>query len=67
MAEFCLDCWNKINEIESSERKYILSQELDLCEECSEWKHVVITECGYNYTHKSRIFKKCRFIKKKLR
>ncbi len=42
MAEFCLDCWNKINKSKDDEKKYILSKDLDLCEGCGEWKHVVI-------------------------
>lgn len=44
MAEFCLDCWNKINEANDSKRKYIISKDLDLCEECGEWKNVIIAE-----------------------
>lgn len=42
MAEFCLDCWNKINGTNDSERKYILSDEFDYCEDCGEWKRVII-------------------------
>ena len=49
MAEFCLDCWNKINGTKHSKRKYVLSKELDFCEGCGELKHVVIMErTGYN-------------------
>ena len=42
MAEFCLDCWNKIMGSNDPPGKYILSRELDLCEECREWKPVII-------------------------
>ncbi len=42
MAEYCLDCWNKINESEDSEKDFILSEDLDLCEGCGEWKPVII-------------------------
>ena len=38
MAEFCLDCWNRLNETDALPGKYILSKELDLCEGCGEWK-----------------------------
>lgn len=54
MAEFCLECWNKINGTNESERKYILSKHLDLCEECGEWKPIVIMERKAFYM---RIFK----------
>lgn len=56
MAEICLDCWNKINRTNDSESKYILSKELDLCEECGEWKNVIVTE------KKSYIYRKLRFM-----
>lgn len=42
MAEFCLDCWNKIMGSNDSSRKYILSEDLDLCEECGEMKPVIV-------------------------
>lgn len=49
MAEFCLECWNKMNGTRHSKRKYVLSKDLDLCEGCGEFKHVVIMErTGYN-------------------
>ncbi|MBQ4542995.1 MAG: hypothetical protein IJA19_02365 [Clostridia bacterium] len=44
MAEFCLDCWNKINGTRYDERKYIISDDLDLCEGCGKWKHVIVKE-----------------------
>lgn len=54
MAEFCLECWKRINEIEGRERKYILSKDLDLCEGCGEWKPVIIMERKAYYMHKFR-------------
>lgn len=42
MAEFCLDCWNKLSNKNFTEKDYVLSRELDLCEECGEWKPVII-------------------------
>lgn len=56
MAEFCLECWNRINETQDSPKKYIISKELDLCEGCGEWKQVVIAERKYYYLHKIRYF-----------
>ena len=48
MAEFCPECWNKINGTCEDERKYILSKDLELCEGCGEWKKViVIVRKGY--------------------
>ena len=42
MAEFCLDCWNKIMGTTDSPKKYIISKEPDFCEECNEWKPVIV-------------------------
>jgi len=42
MAEFCLECWKRINEETGEGKRYILSNDLDLCEGCGEFKPVVI-------------------------
>ena len=42
MAEFCLECWNKINGTNDPERKYLMSDEPEFCEECWGMKKVVI-------------------------
>lgn len=42
MAEFCLDCWNKLMDSNDPPGKYILSDEPDLCEECGKWKPVIV-------------------------
>lgn len=47
MAEFCLECWNRINETNDGEERYVISKELDLCEGCGEWKRVIICERRY--------------------
>lgn len=47
MAEFCIECWNKLTGNDLPADKYILSEELDLCEECGQIKHVVIMEKKY--------------------
>ena len=44
MAEFCLKCWNKIYKTNDNESKFVLSKELDFCEGCGEWKHVIVRE-----------------------
>lgn len=41
MAEFCLECWNEINKHSELLVNYTLSEELELCEGCGEWKHVI--------------------------
>ena len=41
MAEFCLDCWNKIMETDDPPKKFVLSRELELCEACGAWKPVI--------------------------
>lgn len=42
MAEFCLDCWNRIVGTKDPPGKYIISREPDLCEECGQWKPVIV-------------------------
>lgn len=42
MAEFCLDCWNEINETNDPAKKYIISEELELCEGCAQYRHVIV-------------------------
>ena len=44
MAEFCLDCWKKINRTKDSNWRYVLSWEKELCEECGQYKRVVVME-----------------------
>ena len=41
MAEFCLECLNRINETKEPAIKYIMSEELNLCEGCGQWKRTV--------------------------
>lgn len=56
MAEICLDCWNKINKTNYSKRKYILSDDLEFCENCKELKPVLIIERKAYYMYKYRYF-----------
>ncbi|MGN0629378.1 MAG: hypothetical protein ACI4IW_07095 [Oscillospiraceae bacterium] len=42
MAEFCLECWNRLNGTNDPEEKYIFSDEPDFCEGCGEWKPVIV-------------------------
>ncbi len=42
MAEYCVDCWNKINNENRSKGEYITSVECNLCEGCGEYKHTII-------------------------
>ena len=42
MAEFCLECYNKIMGTNDPTNKYVISKDLDLCEGCGEYKHVII-------------------------
>lgn len=52
MAEFCLDCWNKINGTNDDAKKYIISKDLWLCEGCAKWKNVIVAERKYYYLRK---------------
>ena len=56
MAEFCLECWNKLNNSHYSEKKYIISDYLDLCEGCGELKPVIVIERKACFMHKFRYF-----------
>lgn len=53
MAEFCLDCWNKINETRGSKLRYILSIDRELCEECGEYKQIIIIERLWSRTQRA--------------
>ncbi len=44
MAEFCLDCWNRINGFHKTERDYLLTDEYDLCEGCGQFRPVIRRE-----------------------
>jgi hypothetical protein len=44
MAEFCVKCYNEMNGEEKTEEEFIISDDLDLCEGCAEYKHVIICE-----------------------
>ena len=44
MAEFCLECWNKLNGTKNSKWKYVLSWDRKLCEGCGQWKRVIVCE-----------------------
>ncbi len=63
MAEFCLKCWNRINGRNDLKNKYVMSKELEFCEECMEFKHVIVRVKG-----SSRVFSLISrlFINKKL-
>lgn len=41
MAEFCLDCWNKLNETSLTEKDVVISKDLWLCEGCGKVKNVI--------------------------
>ncbi len=42
MAEFCLECWNKLNGFAYSPECVCVSEEPDFCEGCGEWKPVIV-------------------------
>lgn len=50
MSEFCEACWNEMfGDVEGDDVEHVLSKELELCEGCAEYKHVVIGEKGAFY------------------
>lgn len=54
MADFCLDCWNKINGTNYTEKQYIISEELGFCEECQKITNVIVAERWSYYLYKFR-------------
>jgi len=42
MSEFCLDCWNKIMDTNDQPKKFVMSRKPDFCEECCQWKRVIV-------------------------
>ncbi len=42
MSEICVDCWNKGLEKPDKPSKFIRSWGLELCEECGQYKRVII-------------------------
>jgi len=65
MAEFCLDCWNKINGTTHPATKYIISEDLDLCEECGQITHVVVKERRFWLGSMIENFSRYRNIRRK--
>lgn len=56
MAEFCLDCWNKLDETNDPESKYKISKQEGFCEGCGQIKPVIIAEKKDYYLYKLRFF-----------
>lgn len=42
MAEFCPECWKKINNFFDPPESWHLSRDYELCEGCGQWKRVVV-------------------------
>ena len=40
MAEYCIDCWNRLNGTHYTEKD--VKTDMDLCEGCGKWKPVVV-------------------------
>ena len=54
MADFCLDCLNKLDNTNHSAKRFILSDYTDLCEGCGCYKTIVTMERKYYYLRKFR-------------
>ena len=51
MAEFCKDCFNKLNGTDTLPKGYKVSKYRDLCEECGEIKPVVLSKWVWEYRY----------------
>ena len=49
VAEFCLDCWNRINGTHDPADRYLLSKNLSLCEWCEKATHVIVAMRGHHF------------------
>lgn len=58
MAEFCLDCWNKLNNTKHTADMYIIDKTPDLCEGCGEYKPTVIKRKGPGFFE--RLFRRMK-------
>lgn len=58
MAEFCLECWNALNDTKYTERDLVLSRFPDLCEGCEQYKKVVVRERRLKFLYDMRKRKK---------
>lgn len=52
MAEFCLKCFNQLNETKYTEAELVLSGELDLCEGCGRMRRVVVGERKFRWLYR---------------
>lgn len=51
MAEFCLDCWNRMNGFHRTERDYLLTDEYELCEGCGQFRPVIARERTFKFLY----------------
>ena len=58
VAELCPKCLNELDGTHYPNWWYILSDDLDFCEECCQWKRVVIVERRAYFRRKIRNFLK---------
>ncbi len=49
MADFCLSCWNRINQTNHRKIKYVFSKELAFCEGCGKMCKVIEMERSFYY------------------
>lgn len=56
MSEICFECLNETLGGRLEKKKFIISKDLDLCENCGEYKQVVIAQRNkYHYLYKFRV------------
>lgn len=55
MAEFCLECWNKMNGTCETEKDWKLSKVLELCEGCGEYKQIIVAPKNLHIDWKLRV------------
>ncbi len=47
MAEFCIDCRNRMNGKKEPSKNYFLSKETELCEGCGRYRRVIVCAAAF--------------------
>jgi hypothetical protein len=55
MAEFCLDCYNKLNNSHLTKEQVTLA--IDFCEGCEQWKECIVTIKPYKKSFFDKLFR----------
>ncbi len=52
MAEFCVDCWNKLHGKDYSPYEFDLTWRKELCEGCGEYKRIIVGRSRFYWDYR---------------